>query len=124
MTVDVYLLSVAFSIIFLAIVLNLIRKRRLKEQYALLWIPVSLLMLFLSLNRNYLEIIAKWLDFKYAPSMLFFFGLVFAFALILHMTVVISRLSEQVVRLTQDFALLRQEVEANNKTPTITKENK
>lgn len=112
MTFDVYLISVLFSLFFLAIVINLIRRRKLKEQYSLLWIFVSILMLLFSLNRNSLEIIAAWLNIKYAPSMLFLFGLVFSFTLTLHLTTVVSKQSERIVNLTQDFAILRQEFQA------------
>lgn len=48
--------------------------------------------------------------------MLFLFGLVFSFALTLHLTTVVSKQSEKIVNLTQDFAILRQEFQALRET--------
>ncbi|PRR70676.1 DUF2304 domain-containing protein [Neomoorella humiferrea] len=110
MSFNVYLLSILFSGVFLIITLGLVRKKHLKEQYSLMWILVAALMFLVSLNPSVVETAARWLDVKYAPSMLFLFGLVFAFVLTLHLTVVVSRLSEKVVHLTQEVALLRHEV--------------
>lgn len=100
MSFNVYLLSILFSAVFLIITLGLVRKKHLKEQYSLMWILVAALMFLVSLNPSVVEAAARWLDVKYAPSMLFLFGLVFAFVLTLHLTVVVSRLSEKVVDLT------------------------
>ncbi|MDA8234510.1 MAG: DUF2304 domain-containing protein [Clostridia bacterium] len=113
--VNVYFLAILFSLIFLLAVVDLVRRRRLKEQYSLLWLLVGFLMLFLSLSRVNLEMLAAWLDIKYAPAMLFLFGLIFSFILILHLTVVISKMSERVVILTQEFAILREQLQEKQK---------
>lgn len=116
MNFDVYLLSILFTALFLLTILGLVRKRQLKEQYSLMWILVAALMFLFSLSKNLLELMAARLDIQYAPSMLFLFGLVFAFTLTLHLTVVVSRQSEQLVHLAQELALLRQEVQRSNQS--------
>jgi len=108
---NVYFIAIVFSLFFMLAVVDLVRRRKLKEQYSLLWLLVGLSMLVLSVSRVNLERLAAFLDIKYAPAMLFLFGLIFSFVLILHLTVVISKMSERLVTLTQDFAILRQQLQ-------------
>ncbi|BCJ86415.1 DUF2304 domain-containing protein [Effusibacillus dendaii] len=107
----VYLFSLLFSVGFIVVVLDLVRRQRLKEQYSLLWLLVGIGLLVVSSNTVVLEWTARMLDIKYAPAVLFLLGLIFCFALILHLTVVISRLSDRVLRLTQELTVLKAEQE-------------
>lgn len=107
----VYLFSLLFSIGFIVIVLDLVRRQRLKEQYSLLWLAVGLILLVFSSNKLVLEWLAALLDIKYAPAVLFLLGIVFCFGLILHLTVVTSRLSDRLLRLTQELTVLKAQLE-------------
>ncbi|MNJ38210.1 hypothetical protein D3C77_330520 [compost metagenome] len=100
-------LSVSIAITFLVVVLELVRRQRLREQYSLLWILFSIVLLTVSLNVSVMEWIADQLGVKYAPAVLFLFGLLFCFSLILHLTIVITKLTSQVLRLTQEVAILK-----------------
>ncbi|PWW00876.1 hypothetical protein DFQ01_11121 [Paenibacillus cellulosilyticus] len=104
---SIYILSIAFSVLFLVAVLELVRRQRLKEQYSLLWILFGVLLLVVSFNVHFLERVAEWLDVKYAPALLFLFGLLFCFAFILHLTLVVSKLTGQVLRLSQELAIMK-----------------
>ena len=103
----IYSVSTLISIVFLIIILELVRRQRLREQYSLLWIAFGVLLFIISFNVALLERFAMWLDVKYAPALLFLFGLLFCFALILHLTLVITKLSNQVLRLTQEITLMK-----------------
>ena len=95
------------SVILILIVLELIRGRRLKERYALLWIVTGLVLLVLSAWRGGLNTIAGWLGVRgYPPAVLFAVGLLFVILVLLHYSTVISRLSDQNVVLAQRLALL------------------
>lgn len=104
----IYVLSVSVAFAFLLIVLELVRRQKLKEQYALLWILFSVTLLIISFNVSFIEWIADRLGVKYAPAILFLFGLLFSFALILHLTIVITRLTSQVLRLAQEVTILKE----------------
>ena len=105
---SIYLLSVLLSLTFLIIVLELVRRQKLKEQYSLLWITFGATLIVVSLNVTIVEQIAQWLGVKYAPAMLFLFGLLFCFAIMLHMTIVITKLSNQVLRLAQELTIMKE----------------
>lgn len=114
--VSLTLLAISISIGFLLTVLFLIRAKVLKEQYSLVWIAASFVMVFFSFSRSSLEAVAARLGIHYAPSLLFLTGLVFAFLLNLHLTAVVSRMSAQTTKLTQEMALLAREIEHSTRS--------
>jgi hypothetical protein len=97
------------SVALLLVVLELIRSRRLRERYALLWLLTAGVMLVLSLWRGGLDTLAGLVGIHYAPSMLFAVAAVFAVVVLLHYSTVISRLSDENAILAQRLALLESE---------------
>ena len=95
------------SVLFLLVILELIRSRRLRERYALLWLASGVVLLALSLWRGGLNTIAGWVGVEtYPPAVLFAVGALFVLAVLLHYSTVISRLSDQNTILAQRLALL------------------
>ncbi|MEW6172615.1 MAG: DUF2304 domain-containing protein [Bacillota bacterium] len=107
----VYLFTVTVSAALLYLILDLIRRRHLKEKYALLWLATALVLLVFAANRSLVEVLAHVLGIYYAPSALFLLGFLFILALNLQYSVALSRQSERVVRLAQEVALLRQQLD-------------
>ena len=101
------------SLLLLLIVLELIRGRRLKERYALLWLATGLVLLVLSLWRGGLNTIADWLGVgTYPPAILFAAAIMFVIAVLLHYSTVLSKLTDDNVVLAQEVALLRARLDA------------
>jgi len=97
------------AILLLLVVFELIRSRRLKERYALLWLATGIVLLVLSAWRGGLNTIARWLGVTgYPPAVLFAVGILFVILVLLHYSTVISRLSDESVTLAQRLALLEQ----------------
>lgn len=115
MIIDVYKISIAFSILFLLLIIELVRKNKLLEKYSLLWIFFGLILLVLSSTPFFIEKIAAFLDIKYAPSVLFLFGMVYLMIYNLHITVTFSKQSEKLTRLTQEVAILAEKMENADK---------
>ncbi|WP_442602943.1 DUF2304 domain-containing protein [Paenibacillus sp. KN14-4R] len=103
----IFRVSITFCLLFLIIVIELIRRKKLEERYSILWFIVGIIMLVLSLFPKLLERIARMLHVVYAPSLLFFLGYIFALIIILHLTTVISRMHRKMTRLIQEVALLK-----------------
>lgn len=102
------------SLILVFVVFELIRSRRLRERYALLWLMTGVVLVVLSAWRGGLNTIAGWLGVRgYPPAVLFAVGLLFVIVVLLHYSTVISRLSDQNVILAQRLALLEEELRAN-----------
>jgi hypothetical protein len=93
------------------LVFELVRRRRLLERYALLWLFASAILLGLSVWRGLLEDLAGLVGIFYAPSALFAVAFGFVLVMLLHFSLVISRLSEQSKVLAQRLGILQHEVE-------------
>ena len=95
------------SIALVLVVLDLIRRGRLRERYALLWLATGLVLVVLSAWRGGLNTIARWFGVStYPPAVLFAVGLLFVILVLLHYSTVISRLADQNTTLAQRLALL------------------
>jgi hypothetical protein len=95
------------SVLLLLVVFELIRSRRLRERYALLWLATGVILVGLSAWRGGLNTIARWFGVStYPPAVLFAVGLLFVIMVLLHYSTVISKLSDQNTTLAQRLALL------------------
>jgi hypothetical protein len=94
------------------VVLELVRRKRLLERYALLWLFSSLVLLGLAVWRGALEEIADAIGVVYPPNALFLIAFLFILLLLLHFSVVVSRLADQTKVLAQRLALLENRVNA------------
>ena len=100
------------SLLLLLIVFELIRSRRLRERYAILWLVTGVVLLVLSAWRDALNTIAGWVGVTtYPPAVLFAVATIFILTVLLHYSTVLSKLSDQNVVLAQRLALLEQAVE-------------
>ena len=97
------------SVLLVLVVLELIRKRRLRERYALLWLATGLVLLVLSAWRDGLNTIAGWLGVTgYPPAVLFAVATLFILLVLLDYSTVISKLADQNAVLAQRLALLEE----------------
>jgi hypothetical protein len=94
--------------VFLLVIFELIRSRRLQERYALLWLITGGVILVLSVWRDALRLLAEQIGIAYPPSALFVLGFFFILVVLLHYSTVLSELSERNVRLAQDIALVEE----------------
>ena len=100
------------SIGLLLVVLDLIRRRRLRERYALLWLATGVVLLVLSLWRSGLNTIADWVGVTgYPPAVLFAVATLFILLVLLDYSTVISKLADQNTILAQKLALLESRLE-------------
>jgi len=96
----------------LIIVLELVRRKKLKEEYSLLWIFTIVVLLALSIWRDsLLKPIAHALGIVSPPNALFVIGSMFILAILLHFSVVISSFKRKQQELAQKFALLNLRLE-------------
>ena len=96
----------------LLFVINMVRTRRLQERYALLWLLAGLALTIAPLFANQLDRLATAMGFDYAPALLLMLAVVGLLLLIFQLTLNITSQSEHLKVLTQEVALLRQEVQA------------
>jgi hypothetical protein len=99
----------------LLLVIELVRRRSLREQYALLWLLTSLVLIGLSLWRGALELLARLLAIAYPPTALMVTSVGCILLILLHFSLVISKLSDENKELAQRTALLAWQLQALEK---------
>lgn len=104
--------AIAASVLLLAAVGDLVRRRKLTEEHSLIWIAVAVVLLLLSLSRNVLHVAARLVGIHYPPALLLLALTAFVFLVSLYFSVVISRQRQQIERLIEDLALLDAHVRA------------
>jgi hypothetical protein len=108
--VKIQIIAIAISLLFLLYIIRLILKGKLREEYSIIWIACTLVLIVFSFWREGLEIMAEMLGVYEAPNLIFT-GAIFAVLIyLLHLSVVVSRLHEQNKQLAQEIALLKNKV--------------
>jgi hypothetical protein len=108
MELRIQIVAIAGALLVLALILELVRRRRLLERYALLWLFSGLVLLTLAIWKGLLETVATAIGIFYAPSALFVIAFGFILLLLLHFSLAVSRLADQSKVLAQRLALLEE----------------
>jgi hypothetical protein len=101
--------AVVVAAAYMVFILGLVRRRQLREKYALLWLGVGAGAILLSLARGAADRVAEALGISYGPSALFLFSTMFLMAVAAHLSWEVSRLEDKTRRLAEEVALLRAE---------------
>ncbi len=102
----------AFGAVGLALfVLDLVRRRKLSEEYSLLWVMCTVVVAVLGFSTPLLMWLTGVLGMTGAASTVFAAGLAFVLAMLLHQSIRLSRLGQENHMLTRELALLRFELE-------------
>jgi hypothetical protein len=101
-----YVVAIIVSFALLALTLEMVRRRALTERYSLLWLLTAFVLLTLSTSPWALNALAKSLGIFYPPSALLVVGMGFFLLILLHFSLVISKLTEQNKILAQESAIL------------------
>lgn len=92
-------------------VLELVRRRKLSEEFSLLWVVASLGAVLLAFWTGLLTAITRALGALYETSTIFFFGILFVLVVLVYYAVKLTALTQEVRRLAQEAALLRLQLE-------------
>jgi hypothetical protein len=106
----IQVITILVAALLLVGVIELVRRRRLLERYALLWLLSSVVLLGLAIWRGALDKIAEQVGVAYPPNALFIVAFGFVLWMLLHFSVAVSRLSDQAKVLAQRLALLEERV--------------
>jgi hypothetical protein len=102
---------IAVAVLVVVVVLELIRRRRLMERYALLWLIATVFLLAMAAWQRPLTALASAIGIYYFPSALFAAAFCFILVLLVHFSLTISRLSDQNKLLAQRLGLVQQRLE-------------
>ncbi|MEO8395815.1 MAG: DUF2304 domain-containing protein [Chloroflexota bacterium] len=107
----VTLLGLVASIIGLLFVLELVRQRKLREDYSLLFLATAVILIGLTILRPLLDSLAALLGVvTYPPAALFLVAIIFMLMILLHYATVLTRLARENKEAAQQMAILRWEL--------------
>ena len=98
--------------------IDLVRQRRLREEYSVLWLVTSLIMFVLVIRYDWLEALTHVIGAGLPTTTLFIGAIIFLMLINVQFSIKISRLSDQVKNLVQENALLRHDLETVRRTPS------
>ncbi len=108
-------LFISLSLVLVATVLRLVKRRTLREEYTPIWLGVALAISVLSLSPPLLYFVTRSIGAWTPSSALFFFGELFLVAVCLNYAVRLSKLTLQMKNLAQELAVLRAELERSTR---------
>jgi len=91
----------------LLFVVRLLRRSQLAERYALLWISISTILLFLASFPGTFDRVSRWLGIAYGPATFFLGAITVLFVIVIHFSWELSRLESRTQVLAEEVALLR-----------------
>jgi hypothetical protein len=106
MDVRIRILTIGGAFAILLMVIELVRRRKLKEEYSVLWVFTAVFILLVSIWYSLLSKVTSAIGAISPASTLFFFGLLFCLVLLLHFSVRISSLERRLTALVQEVGLL------------------
>ncbi len=104
------------GLLLLGLVIELIRKSRLQERYAALWIVVALVFMTYGWWLGAAAAVASWLHIADAVPVILFFGICLCALLILQLSVKISEFSIKIKNLIQEVSLLKHELQGHERS--------
>ncbi|MFQ5503783.1 MAG: DUF2304 domain-containing protein [Planctomycetota bacterium] len=110
-------MAVTLAVAILLIVLELVRQRKLREEYSVLWIVTGVFLLLLALNYDILIWVTRFIGASFPPTALLFGGILFLILLSLQFSIRLSRLTYRMRSLSQKMALLEEELQREKQRP-------
>ena len=107
MTDNNYLIALVGSVLILAGIVELLRRRQLKEKYAVLWLVVGVVLVVFTAFPALLTRISNALGVAVPTNLLFFVAILFLVGVVLHLSWEASRLENETRKLAEDVAILR-----------------
>jgi len=102
---------IALTVVILAGIVALLRSRRLKEKYAVLWVVVGVVLIVLAAWPGLLRRIADLFGIQVPANLLFTLAIVLLLAICLHLSLEISSQEDKIRRLAEEAAIARQQLE-------------
>lgn len=104
-------ITVSVSITFMLFILRLVKRKKMREAYSILWFIMGILFIILSAWEQLLHKITIFIGAKFPASILFFFGILFSLVLLVHFSIEISTLRKQNNALNQAIGLLENKID-------------
>ncbi len=114
-TTRIQVLAIVGSILLIFFIIELIRRKRLREEFSILWLATGVIFLILSIFRGVLDKFSYLIGIGYPPAALFLILIMGLTVILVHFSVAISELKETQKKLIQEIGLLKESLERRPK---------
>lgn len=114
-TFRIQILAIVGSVLLILFIIELIRRKRLREEFSILWLGMGFVFLVISLFRGLLDKFSYFVGIGYPPAALFLILIMGLTVILIHFSVAISELKEANQKLSQEIGLLKLELEGRKK---------
>ena len=115
MAIRQQLLAIILAVMIFIVIIELVRRRKLREEYSWLWLLTGVIIIILALWQGFLLRITHLLGVILPTSTLFFCAIIFVILLCLQFSVRISKLTDQVKNLVQELTILKTKIDQKKK---------
>ncbi len=106
-----HLFILAVSLCSIGFILHLVRRRRLRAKYSILWLSIGMVLVGLSASPSLLDRLSVYLGISYGPTTFFLGAITLLFLVVIHFSWELSRLEERSRTLAEEIAILRAQLE-------------
>ena len=106
----IQIIAIAVSLLFLLYIVRLIVKGKLREEYSIVWIVCTIVLVVFSFWRRGLDVVSALIGIDSPPNLVFTAAIFAIFIYLLHLSVVVSKLQSQNKQLAQDIALMKEKM--------------
>ncbi len=107
--IKIQIISIIIALAFFLFIGNLVRKKKLREEYGLIWIICAIIMIVFALWRPGLDVLARFFGVYYAPSLVFMFAIFILIIICIQLLVAVTSLQDKVKKLSQEMALYKED---------------
>ena len=107
----IQIIAISASILFLFYIVRLIIKGKLREEYSIVWIVCTIILVLFSFWRQGLDVVSNLVGILAPPNLVFTAAIFVIFIYLLHLSVVVSKLHSQNKQMAQELSLLKEKME-------------
>lgn len=111
MSFQIKVFGLLASAILMIYIIDLVRKKKLREEYSFIWFVIGISMIIFLLRFDLIIALTKFLGVLSPNNVIFFFSVLFLLIIALQFSVRISNLTDQIKVLAQENTLLRKKFE-------------
>lgn len=115
--------TIIFGVMILGVIVELLRRRRLQEKYAFIWLFIGCFVMILAVFPGALDSVARFVGVASGASLVLFLAVVFLLIIAIHLSWEVSQLEEETRTISEDIALLRMELERSVPDARILRES-
>jgi hypothetical protein len=107
LSMKIQIVSIVVSLSFLFLIARLIVRGKIREEYSIVWLCLTVLLLVFSIWREGLNAAARLLGVFYPPSLVFMAAILAITVFLVHLSIVVTKLQRQLKEAAQEIALLK-----------------